>query len=53
MTVEEKLRVTINFYKKLCLSVITWNKKHFLNQKVPITYTLGKTFIAVATFEGV
>ena len=46
------LRVSINFYKKQCLPVITWNKKHLLKQALTITYTLKrKKFFAVPTFE--
>ena len=44
------LRVTINL---LCLLDFTWNIKKHLSKKVaPVTYTLEKTFFAVATFEG-
>ena len=41
----------INLYKKKCLPIIAWNKTHSLKQAVPITYTLGKKFLATATFE--
>ena len=51
MAVEKKLRITINFYKKLCLPNITWNKKHSSKKVLPITYTLEKRFFAVATLE--
>ena len=51
MAVEKNTGIVRNFYKKLCLSVITWNKKHLLKQVVPITFTLGKTIFAVAAFE--
>ena len=51
MTVEKNLTV-INVYEKLCLPVITWNKKHLSKQVLPIRYALEKTFFAVATFEG-
>ena len=40
MVVEEDNRASIKFYKKQCLPVITWNKKHLLKQVVAITYTL-------------
>ena len=30
MAVEKNLRVTIKFYKKLCLPIITWNTKYLL-----------------------
>ena len=45
------LRVTISFYKKQCLPVITWNKKHSSNQVMSITYTLEKKFFSAAAFE--
>ena len=51
MAVEKNTGIVRNFYRKLCLSVITWNKKHLLKQVVPITFTLGKTIFAVAAFE--
>ena len=51
MALKENLRVMINFCKKLCLPVITWNKKHLSKEIVPITNTLDKTFFIVATFE--
>ena len=40
MVVEKNFRATINFYKKLCLLVFKWNKKHLLMQVVPTTYTI-------------
>ena len=46
MTVEMNLKMTINFYKRQCFPVITWNKKHLLKQVVPMTYTLEKRFFA-------
>ena len=49
MTVEKK--VTVKFYGQWCLPVITWYNKHSLKQVLPTTYTLGKTFLAAATFE--
>ena len=51
MTVEKNLTV-INVYEKLCLPVITWNKKHLSKQVLPIRYALEKTIFAVATLEG-
>ena len=51
MVVIKNLWVSINLYK-ICLSVITWNKKHSWKQAVPIVYTLGKKVSAVATFKG-
>ena len=50
--VEKNLRVSINFYKKLCLLVLTWSKKHVLKQVMQVKYTLVKTFFAVPNFEG-
>ena len=47
---EKSLRITINFYKKQYLPVVTMNKKHSLKQVVPIIFTLEKKFFAVATF---
>ena len=38
--------------KKKMFLVITWNKKHFSKQVVPIAYTLEKRIFAAATFEG-
>ena len=52
MVVEEIPMVTINFHKKQCLPVITWNKKHLSKQFVTITYTREKKFFAVASFKG-
>ena len=49
--VGKPLRVIIKFYKKQCLPVITWKKKHSSKQAVSITYTLEKKVFAVATFE--
>ena len=37
-----------NFYKKHCLPVMTWNKKHLSKQVIPIKYTLEKSLFAVA-----
>ena len=52
MALEKNIRVTIKFYKKHCLPVITWNKNNLLKQVVPITYTLEKMFFASCyTFE--
>ena len=41
-----------NYKRKRCRSVITYIKKHLSEQVLPITYTLDKSFFAVATFEG-
>ena len=49
--VEKNLRVTINFYKKLCLPVIIWNKKYLWMQVVPISYTLEKSFLQLALLK--
>ena len=51
MAIEKNRRITINFYKKQCLRVIIWNKKHLTEQVDPITYILGIKIFAVATFE--
>ena len=45
-------RVTINFNKKLCLAVITQNKKHLSKQVVPVTCTLEKKFFCSCYFRG-
>ena len=45
LAVERNFKVTINFYKKLCLPVITWNKKYLFKQIVRITYPLEETFL--------
>ena len=37
-----------NFYKKHCLPVMTWNKKHLSKQVIPIKYTVEKSLFAVA-----
>ena len=47
MPVEKNLKVAINFYKKHCLPVVTWNKNNLSKQVVPITYTLEKSFFVV------
>ena len=52
MAVVKNFRLKKNFYKKLCLPFITLNKKYLSKQVVPITYTLERTFFAVATLEG-
>ena len=52
MAVGKAFRVMKNFYKKQCLPVITWNKKHSLKKVISITYTPEKMFFAAATFEG-
>ena len=48
MVVEKNLRVTINFYEKHCLPVVTWNKNNLSKQVVPTRYTLEKRFFPVA-----
>ena len=48
----ENFTVTISFYEKQWLLVLTWNKIHLSKQVVSIIYTLEKTFLAAATFEG-
>ena len=48
MAVEKILRVTINFYKKHCPQLVTWNKNNLSKQVVPITHTMEKRFCAVA-----
>ena len=45
MAVEWIFKLTINFYKKLCLPVIKWNKKYLFKQIVRITYPLEETFL--------
>ena len=47
-----KLLGNESLYKKECLPVITWNKKHSSKQVVSMIYTLGKDFFATATFQG-
>ena len=45
-------RLTVNFYKKQCLPVMTWAIKYSSKQVISISYTLEKKFFAAATFEG-
>ena len=52
MVAGKALIVAINVYKKLCLPVITSNKKHSSKRFIPLSYTLEKRFGAAATFEG-
>ena len=53
MAVVKRFVATINFYKKLCLPVITWNRKHLSKQVLPITCNMEKMVFAVtATYEG-
>ena len=47
MAVEKNLRVTINFYEKHCLPVVTWSKNNSSKQVVPIICSLEKRFFAV------
>ena len=44
-------RVTIKFSKKLCLSCITWNKKHLSKQVVAVTCTLENFFFLSCYFR--
>ena len=44
------MAVAINMDKKSCLIIITWNKKHSSKQAVPITYTLGTSFLKLRRF---
>ena len=37
---------------KIRLAVVTWNEKHLLKQVVSMINTLGKDFLAAATFKG-
>ena len=48
----KNLGVTMDFYEKRYLPVITWNKTHFSKQVVPITCTLGKMFFEAAALDG-
>ena len=43
---------TINFYKKLFLPVVTWDKKIFIEASCTNSKHTGETFFIVATFEG-
>ena len=52
MAVVPSLWLTMNLCKKLCLPVITWNKKHSFKQVASMLDTLGKDFFAAATFTG-
>ena len=52
MAAEKNLRAAMNFNKKTCLAVITWNKKR-LSKPEPITYAPEETFFVVATFRAV
>ena len=44
MEVGKNTRITINFYKKHCLPVVTWNKNNLSKQVEPITNTPEKGF---------
>ena len=48
MEVGKNSRITINFYKKHCLPVVTWNRNNLSKQVVTITYPLEKRFFTVA-----
>ena len=41
----EKKEVTVKFYGKGCLPVITWNKKHSSKQVLPTTYFTLKRLV--------
>ena len=45
MAVVKRPVATINFYKKLCLPIITWNKKYLSKQVLPITCNMEKCFL--------
>ena len=47
----KNVRVTISFYQKQCLPVISLNKKNSSMLVVLITHTLEKTFFAATLFE--
>ena len=48
VAVEKNFMVTINFYKKHCLPVVTCNKNSLSKKVAPMTYTLKKRFFVVA-----
>ena len=52
MTVTPNFWIMISLYKKECLPVITWIKKHLLKQVVSMIYTPGKDLFATAAFQG-
>ena len=52
LAAQKDLKVTINFYKKLCLPAKTCNKKHLSKQVLPIPYTLEKKSLDVDAYEG-
>ena len=47
---KKPLRLTVNFYKKQCLPVITWTIKYSSKQVISITYTLEKSFFCSCYF---
>ena len=47
---EKPLRITVNFYKKQYLSVITWAIKYSLKQVISITYLPEKKFFCSCYF---
>ena len=53
MAVEKNLRVATNFYKKLCIPVITRNEKHLSKQVAALIHTLGKFFFWSCYFQRV
>ena len=50
MAIGKNLRVATHFYKKPCLSVITWSKKTS-KKVIPTASTLEKKKFAVTTFQ--
>ena len=48
MEVGKNTRITIKFYKKHWLPVVTWNRNNLSKQVVTITYPLDKRFFAAA-----
>ena len=45
IVVEKNLRVTVIFYEKECLPVITWNKNHSSKKVLPIHPHSRKHFL--------
>ena len=52
MVVARNVWSTLNLYKKQCLQVITWNKKHLSKQVLSVVYKLGNDVFAAAIFKG-
>ena len=44
-------KLSLNFYKKQCLPVMTWNKEAFIEANCNNNIQTGKTFFASAMFE--